>query len=184
MSIASSKDGSTVISGHLDGSVYTYSMENQSFKKLFTHHSVPYGLGYGENIVAAGNDQKVTFYDTFGNVLQRFDYTHDDKVKDFTVCQFNPSGESVALGNFNRFYVYNFNQKRGQWEEIVCKNIENYYTVTSICWKNDGSRLVTGNLCGSVDIYDASVKKEKKGKFLLNYVSPSQVIIQVQGGGK
>jgi intraflagellar transport protein 172 len=42
--------------------------------------------------MAAGNDQKVTFYDTYGNVLQRFDYTNDDKVKDFTVCQFNPSG--------------------------------------------------------------------------------------------
>ena len=77
VSIASSRDGSTVISGHLDGSVYSYSMENQSFKKIFTHHSVPYGLGYGESIVPAGNDQKVTFYDTFGNVLQRFDYTHD-----------------------------------------------------------------------------------------------------------
>jgi intraflagellar transport protein 172 len=54
--------------------------------------------------------------------------------------------------------------------------------VTAVCWKNDGSRLVTGNLCGSVDIYDASVKKVKQGKFQLNYVSPSQVIIQ--GGGK
>jgi len=47
VSIASSRDGSTVISGHLDGSVYSYSMENQAFKKIFTHHSIPYGLGYG-----------------------------------------------------------------------------------------------------------------------------------------
>jgi intraflagellar transport protein 172 len=90
--MASSRDGSKVISGHLDGSIYEYSMEHQSFKKFFTHHSIPYCLGYGESIVAAGNDQKVTFYDTNGNVLQRFDYTHDDKVKDFTVAQFNPSG--------------------------------------------------------------------------------------------
>ena len=47
----------------------------ESFKKIFTHHSIPYALGFGENIAAAGNDQKVTFYDTYGNVLQRFDYT-------------------------------------------------------------------------------------------------------------
>jgi intraflagellar transport protein 172 len=47
VSISSSRDGSTVISGHLDGSVYAYSMENQSFKKIFTHHSIPYALGYG-----------------------------------------------------------------------------------------------------------------------------------------
>lgn len=84
------------------------------------------------------------------------------------------------LGNFNRFYVYNLNSKRGQWEEITCKHIENYYTVTAACWKNDGSKLATGNLCGSVDIYDASLKKVKlKGKFQLNYVSPSQVLIQI-----
>lgn len=56
--------------------------------------------------------------------------------------------------------------------------------MTSICWKNDGSKLVTGSLCGSVDIYDASVKKYKKGKYLLNYVSPSQVLIQVEGSSR
>lgn len=47
VSLSSSRDGHTVISGHLDGSVFAYSMENQSFKKIFTHHSVPYSLGYG-----------------------------------------------------------------------------------------------------------------------------------------
>ena len=47
VSLASARDGSTVISGHVDGSVYAYSMGNQSYKKLFTHHSVPYGLGFG-----------------------------------------------------------------------------------------------------------------------------------------
>ena len=56
--------------------------------------------------------------------------------------------------------------------------------MTSICWKNDGSKLVTGNLCGSVDVYDASVKKYRKGKYLLNYVSPSQVLIQIEGSHK
>lgn len=47
VSLASSRDGNTVISGHLDGSVFAYSMENQSFKKIFTHHSIPYALGFG-----------------------------------------------------------------------------------------------------------------------------------------
>ena len=57
--------------------------------------------------------------------------------------------------------------------------------MTAACWKNDGSKLVTGNLCGSVDLYDASLKKIKlKGKFQLNYVSPSQVLIQIIETGK
>lgn len=76
------------------------------------HHSIPYALGWGQQIVAAGNDGKVSFYDTFGNLLQRFDYTNDEKVREFTLAAFNPSGETVVLGNFNRFYTYNYNAKR------------------------------------------------------------------------
>jgi intraflagellar transport protein 172 len=63
--------------------------------------------------VAGGNDAKVSFYDQFGNLLQRFDYTSDEKIKEFTNAAFNPSGDTVVLGNFNRFYVYNYNTKRG-----------------------------------------------------------------------
>ena len=185
VSIACSRDGETIISGHIDGTIYSYQLNSQISKKVCTHHSVPYALAYGENIMAAGNDQLVTFYDLSGNFLQRFDYTKDDKVRDFTVAAFNPSGDTVVLGNFNRFYVYNFNSKRGQWEEIVCKNIKNYYTVTSVCWKNDGSKLLTGNLCGSLDMYEASMKKIRyKGKFEFNYVSPSQVVVLTLATGK
>lgn len=46
--------------------------------------------------------------------------------------------------------------------------------MTAACWKNDGSKLVTGNLCGYADFFDVSMKKLRyKGKFELNYVSPS-----------
>jgi len=110
--------------------------------------------------------------------LHRFDYAKDEKVKEFTLATFNPSGDTVVLGNFNRFYTYNFNSKRGTWEEIGYKHIENYYSVTALCWKCDGSKVVTGSLCGSVDVYDASMKKVNyKGKFEMNYVSPSQIVV-------
>lgn len=86
----------------------------------------------------------------------------------------SPNGDLVVLGNFNRFYLYNYNQKRSQWEEIGIKHIENYYTITAVCWKNDSSKLVIGSLCGSVDTFDLSMKKIRyKGKFDLNYIGPS-----------
>ena len=117
--------------------------------------------------------------------MQRFDYTNDDNVRDFTVAAFNPSGDTAMLGNYNRFYIYNYNSKRGQWEENTCKQIEYYYNVTAACWKNDGSKLVTGSLCGSVDLYDASLKKVNyKNKFIFNYVSPCQVVIDSLATGK
>lgn len=47
----------------------------------------------------------------------------------------NPSGDSVVLGNFNRFYMYQLNKRRGQWEEVGVRHIDNYYTISSLAWK-------------------------------------------------
>jgi intraflagellar transport protein 172 len=75
--------------------------------------------------------------------------------------------------------VYNFNTKRPQWEEVCCKKIENYYSVTSCAWKHDGSKIGIGSLCGSVDVFDVCLKKSRyKGKFEFTYVSLSQVIVK------
>jgi len=184
VSVASSRDGQFVCSGHLDGSIYAFNLESQSGSKIVTYTSVPYALGWGENIVAAGSDAKVAFFDFRGNLIQKFDYTNDDKIKDFTLACFNPGGETLVLGNFNRFYIYTYNSRRTQWEELGVKHIDNYYSVTALCWKNDGSKLVTGSLCGSVDVFDASMKKVKyKGKFEFNYVAPNQVIVKALADG-
>jgi len=96
VSLASCKDGENFVSGHLDGSIYAFN------KKIAVHHSIPYALGWGEQIVAAGNDGKVSYYDANGNFMQRFDYTNDDKIREFTVAAFNPAGDTCVLGNFSR----------------------------------------------------------------------------------
>ncbi|CAD8094928.1 unnamed protein product [Paramecium sonneborni] len=180
VSMATNRDGDVVVSGHLDGSVYSYNLDTQQSQKLVVHHSIPYALAYGQNVAAAGNDQKVSFYDNYGNLVQRFDYTQDERCKDFSVGACSPNGDIIVLGNFNRFYLYTYNQKRSQWEEIGVKHIENYYTITALCWKNDSSKLITGSLCGSVDAWDISMKKIRfKGKYDLNYIGPSQIVIQV-----
>lgn len=107
------------------------------------------------------------------------DYSKDEKVKEFTQAAFNPTGETAIVGNFNRFYVYNYNSKRPQWDEICCKQIENYYSVTAVAWKQDSSKIGFGSLCGSVDVFDVCLKKAKyKGKFEFTYVSLSQVIVK------
>lgn len=64
VSLSSSRDGSAIISGHLDGSIYLFNFELNSPKRICVHHSIPYALGFGEQIIAAGNDSKVSFYDS------------------------------------------------------------------------------------------------------------------------
>jgi intraflagellar transport protein 172 len=184
VSIGSSRDGENIVSGHLDGSIYRYNLTSQQFVKLVVHSSIPYALDWGLHIVAAGNDSKVIFYNEDGAVFQRFDYSYDTTVKEFTVAAFNPMGETCVLGNFNRFYVFNYNAKRPEWTEATVKTIPNLYSITGLCWKADGSRLVIGSLCGSVDIFDASMKKALyKGKFEFTYVAPSQVIVKGLASG-
>ena len=99
------------MSGHLDNSIQTYNLDTKAKFKI-NHSTIPYALAWGTHIVAAGNDCKVAFYETTGDCFHRFDYSKDEKVKEFTCAAFNITGETAIVGNFNRFYVYNFNAKR------------------------------------------------------------------------
>ena len=68
---------------------------------------------------------------------------------------------------------------------MMAKEIPNYYSVTAGCWKPDGSKLVLGSLCSSLDVYEASFKKLRvKGKYEINYVSPSQLVLETMASGR
>jgi len=179
VSVAMSKDGETVISGHLDGAIYRYVSSTQQHTLLISHTSAPYALDMNDAFVcAAGNDGKVIFYEG-SSVYNRFDYSSDHNVKEFTIAAFNPSGDSVVLGNFNRFFIFQYNQKRRDWMEADIKVVENLYSVTALCWKPDGSKLVLGSLCGSVDMFEACQRKVKyKGRYEFTYVSSMQVNVK------
>lgn len=69
VSLASNPSGESIVSGHLDGSIYIFTLESHQASKLVIHASVPYSLAWGEHIVAAGNDSKVIFYTDDGNVF-------------------------------------------------------------------------------------------------------------------
>jgi len=142
MSLCSSPDGKQVVSGHADGSIWRYSFpgaEGADFPPgtLTMHTCVPQSLAWGyHNIVAAGNDGKVVFYELDGSVYQVFDYSNDiANIKEFTVACFNPSGESLVLGAFNRLSVFNLNLRCNLWEEAGIKEIKDMYSVTAMAWK-------------------------------------------------
>lgn len=66
VSLASSPDGRAIISGHSDGSIYKFTFPEEEggpslgYSKLIQHSCVPYALAWGQSIVAAGNDSKVS----------------------------------------------------------------------------------------------------------------------------
>jgi len=85
---------------------------------------------------------------------------------------------SMVVTGYSQFMIYNFNSKRQEWEENGTITPNNYYSITAGCWKSDGSKFISANMCGSVDLFDVSIKRLNfKGKFELNYLSSSKVRI-------
>jgi intraflagellar transport protein 172 len=187
VSMCAGPDGNSVITGHLDGSIYKFQFETEQQPRPSTTRlaavpqCVPYALACGfAGIVAAGNDRCVRFWDPEGRDGRTFDYGNDpSKIKEFTVAAFNPSGESVVLGNFNRFFVFAYHAKNREWTEVVQKEVPNLYSVTALTWRADGSRLVVGSLCGGVDMFDVCIRRSRyRGTHEFTYISLSQVIVK------
>ncbi|KAI8848693.1 hypothetical protein BC829DRAFT_443633 [Chytridium lagenaria] len=152
VSAASSLDGNAIITGHLDGSINRFFFDD-GISGASQHYP-------GEKASwLAGCDRMVVFYDNEGRVMNEFDYSKDDEEQELTVAEFSPKwtecdcGRRKLSGEFLcRFHVYNFSSARQVWEEAPLKVIENFYDVTALAWKPDGSRLIAANMCGAVEI--------------------------------
>lgn len=158
----------------------------------------PYALCWTSNhLVAAGCDKKIILYSHEGVVFQQFDYFNDATEKEFTVMCCSPSGQAFAVGSFDRIRVYSWVARKNLWEENKAKEIEHLYSVTTIGWKKDGSRVAVGSLCGNfcnlcqtesfihlhilggVELFESVLKRAVwKNKFEMTYVGPSQVSIR------
>uniref|UniRef100_A0A3Q2XZS2 Intraflagellar transport protein 172 homolog n=1 Tax=Hippocampus comes TaxID=109280 RepID=A0A3Q2XZS2_HIPCM len=184
VSLASNVSGKGILCGHANGNVVRYFFDDEgsgeSQGKLLSHMCPPYALAWGANSVMVGGcDKKVVAYSRDGQILQTFDYSRDRSEREFTVAASSPSGQSVVLGSFDRLRVFNWAPRRGVWDEAKSKEIANLYTITSLAWKRDGSRLCAGTLCGGVELFDCCLRRSiYKNKFEVTYVGLSQVIVR------
>ncbi len=109
---ASAGDGSSVVTGHLDHSIYRVSFSDVVSKALVAQCPfIPYALAWGVHICAAGASNKVLFYDAQGKIKQTIEQggsdeksaaAGDTKLKEFTCASVSPSGQTIVLGNFNK----------------------------------------------------------------------------------
>jgi intraflagellar transport protein 172 len=115
MSACTSTDSTALVTGHLDQSIYRVSFGDAGgvSKALVAQCPfIPYALAWGAHIVAAGNTNRVMFYDQNGKVKQQIEHTvtaADEKkgsgsaaLKEFTCASVSPSGQTVVLGNFDK----------------------------------------------------------------------------------
>ncbi|XP_003971457.2 intraflagellar transport protein 172 homolog [Takifugu rubripes] len=183
-SLASNVSGKGFLAGHADGRVVRYFFDSEGSREsqgeLLKHPCPPYALAWGTNsIMVGGCNKKVVAYSRDGHVLQTFDYSRDPTEKEFTVACGSPTGQSIVFGSFDRLRVYNWAPRRGVWDEAKPKEIPNLYTITSLSWKKDGSRLCAGTLCGGVELFDCCLRRTNyKNKFEITYVSLNQVLVK------
>uniref|UniRef100_A0A665WJH3 Intraflagellar transport protein 172 homolog n=1 Tax=Echeneis naucrates TaxID=173247 RepID=A0A665WJH3_ECHNA len=184
VSLAANVSGKGILSGHADGTIVRYFFDDEgsgdSQGKLLMHPCPPYAMAWGANsIMVGGCDKKVVAYSREGQILQTFDYTREQTEREFTVATTSPSGQSVVFGSYDRLRVFNWAPRRGVWDEAKPKEIINIYTITSLAWKKDGSRLAAGTLCGGVELFDCCLRRAiYKNKFEMTYVGLSQVIVK------
>ncbi|KAK7878726.1 hypothetical protein WMY93_030965 [Mugilogobius chulae] len=189
VSLASNASGKGILSGHADGTVVRYFFDDEgsgdSQGKLLSHPCPPYALGWGLNSVLIGGcDRRIVAYSREGHVLQTFDYSRDPGEREFTSAVTSPSGQSVVFGSYDRLRVFNWAPRRGVWDEAKPKEIPNLYSITSLAWKKDGSRLCAGTLCGGVELFDCCLRRTiYKNKFEMTYVGLSQVVVRNLSSG-
>lgn len=184
VSICANISGAAVASGHLDGSVFIYYFDSEDgnndvsgSKKLFTHSCVPAVLSWGEHICAAGDDTAVTFYNpNTGHRTQSFDFPNEGV---FTCGGFNPSGQALVATQGETMRFFDFNLRSRKWEEGATISVKNTLAYSALAWKSDGSRLVTGGITGSVEMFDCCLRRYRhRGSFEFTYVSHNQVIVK------
>lgn len=66
VAVAASPNGQAVVSAHLDGSIWKFNFPAEEggaglgHAQIISHPCVPYALGWGHSIAAAGNDNRVS----------------------------------------------------------------------------------------------------------------------------
>ncbi|KAK0403869.1 hypothetical protein QR680_017169 [Steinernema hermaphroditum] len=186
VSLSVAPDRKSFLSGHGDGSVFLFSFVSKTQTKVAVHPCAPYSLVLTANgILAGGCDRRILSYSAQGRMLQQFDYGAEDDEKEFTVAVGDPPGQNVVFGSFDRLRLFQWNQRRGAWDEGNVLNFKYLYAVSALAWRPDGSAVVCGSLCGSVLNIDCSLKRSLiKNQFETIFVAPSQVNVTDTATGR
>lgn len=62
------------------------------------------------------------------------------------------------MGSFDRLRTFIWNTRKSIWDETPPKIIKNFYTVTALAWKRDGSKVTCGGFCGAVMMFESGNK--------------------------
>ena len=171
-----------ILSSHMDNSIFCYNLEKNSSIKICETQTISYCLSFllhGNTFMTSSLEKKIMMHNENGEVMQTFDYSDDQLLKDFSICKINTNYDLIAVGNYNKLFIYGYNNKQNIWEESCKLEIQNYFSFTALCWKQDFGILLTGSLCGSLDMFESCLKKNIiNDKYEITYISLQQITVK------
>ena len=175
-------DNTYIISSHMDNSIFCYNIEKNSSTKICTTSTISYCLSFllhNNSFLSSSLEKKIFIHNENGDIIQNFDYSNDTTIKDFSICKINTNYDIIAIGNYNKLFIYGYNNKQNKWEESCVVEIQNYFSFTALCWKQDFGILLTGSLCGSLDMFESCLKKNIiNDKYEITYISLQQITVK------
>ena len=175
-------ENTCIISSHMDNSVFLYNIEKNSSNKICSTPTISYCLSFlnhNNTFLSSSLEKKIFIHNENGDINQTFDYSDDPTIKDFSICKINTNYDIIAIGNYNKLFIYGYNNKQIKWEESCIVEIQNYFSFTALCWKQDFGILLTGSLCGSLDMFESCLKKNIiNDKYEITYISLQQITVK------
>jgi len=175
-------DNTFIISSHMDNSIFCYDIENNTSVKICSTPTISYCLSFllhNKTFLSSSLEKKIFIHNENGDIIQNFDYSNDITIKDFSICKINTNYDIIAVGNYNKLFIYGYNNKQNKWEESCVVEIQNYFSFTALCWKQDFGILLTGSLCGSLDMFESCLKKNIiNDKYEITYISLQQITVK------
>ena len=163
-------DNTYIISSHMDNT------------KICNTSTISYCLSFllhNNSFLSSSLEKKIFIHNEKGDIIQNFDYSNDPMIKDFSICKINTNYDIIAIGNYNKLFIYGYNNKQNKWEESCVVEIQNYFSFTALCWKQDFGILLTGSLCGSLDMFESCLKKNIiNDKYEITYISLQQITVK------
>ena len=175
-------DNTYIISSHMDNSIFCYNIEKNSSTKICNTSTISYCLSFllhNNSFLSSSLEKKIFIHNEKGDIIQNFDYSNDPMIKDFSICKINTNYDIIAIGNYNKLFIYGYNNKQNKWGESCVVEIQNYFSFTALCWKQDFGILLTGSLCGSLDMFESCLKKNIiNDKYEITYISLQQITVK------
>uniref|UniRef100_A0A8R1I6R6 Intraflagellar transport protein 172 homolog n=1 Tax=Caenorhabditis japonica TaxID=281687 RepID=A0A8R1I6R6_CAEJA len=167
------------VSAHQDGSIILYNFSSRTQSKICTLQVPPYNMVFtNHGLVVATADRRVLSYTENGVVQQQFDY-NDQAEKEFSSIICDPTAQNVVVGSYDRLRLFSWSARRGAWDEGAPLEIQNAYTISALGWKQDGSTIYAGTICGALFSVDCCLRRGMlKSRFETTYVAPSHVILR------